>query len=68
MGTSDWLLAISKIALAFGIMGFSVALGSALVFGVNYMDALYRAALAGGGFVIFGGVCSGLLAMFLAER
>ncbi|MEE9275639.1 MAG: hypothetical protein V3V62_10065 [bacterium] len=60
-------VAIIKVAMGFAVMAFSVAIGSALLSGVDIGVAIYRAGLAAGVFAVVGGLFSALLAMFFSD-
>ena len=68
MNRSEWMDALPRISIAFGVMAFGVALGAALISGVGMMVALWRAAVGGVGFAVLGGLLSYLLLLFLAEK
>ena len=61
-------VAIFKVAIGFAVMAFSVAIGTALLSGVDIGVAIVRAALAAGVFAVVGGLLSTLLAMFFSEN
>ncbi|MEK6709650.1 MAG: hypothetical protein AABZ64_03645 [Nitrospinota bacterium] len=67
MGRERWRRALPRIAVAFGVMAFCVALGAAMVSGVEVTEALWRAAVGGAIFTVLGGLLSYLLLLFLAE-
>jgi len=68
MSHAQWMDALPRIIIAFGVMAFGVALGAALISGVGMMLALWRAAVGGAVFAVLGGVLSYLLLLFLAEK
>ena len=68
MSRADWMNALPRVIVAFGVMAFGVALGAALISGVGMMLALWRAAVGGAVFAVLGGVLSYLLLLFLAEK
>lgn len=61
-------VAIIKISMGFAVMAFSVAIGAALLSGVDIGVAIFRAILAAGVFAVLGGVLSMLLAMFFSDN
>ena len=68
MSHAQWMDALPRIIIAFGVMAFGVALGAALISGVGMMLALWRAAVGGAIFAVLGGLLSYLLLLFLAEK
>jgi hypothetical protein len=68
MGRSQWMTALPRVTAAFGVMAFGVALGAALVSGVDVAEALWRAGVGALVMAVFGGLCSYLLLLFLAEK
>jgi len=62
------MTALTKIALAFALVAFTVAVGTGLVAGVGITLLLYRAGIAAGIFALFGGLVSFILLLFFSER
>ena len=67
MTRRQWTEALPRIAIAFGVMAFGVALGAAMVSGVGLTLALWRAAVGGAIFTVLGGLLSYLLLLYLSE-
>lgn len=63
-----FMTALTKIALAFALVAFAVAVGTGLVAGVGFGLMLYRAGIAAGVFGLFGGLISLILMLFFSER
>ena len=59
---------VSRIAVAFGIIAFVVALIASLFGGADIGAALARSGIAAVFFVVLGGILSFLLLMFFPER
>ncbi|MBI3128953.1 MAG: hypothetical protein HYZ11_15210 [Candidatus Tectomicrobia bacterium] len=68
MSRNQWMEALPRVAIAFGVMAFGVALGAAMVSGVGLGLALWRAAVGAAIFTVLGGFLSYLLLLFLAEK
>jgi hypothetical protein len=68
MTRDQWFDALPRISIAFGVMAFGVALGAALISGVGFVLALWRAAVGGAAFAVIGGFLSYLLLLYLAEK
>ena len=68
MNSAILMTALTKIALAFALVAFTVALGTGLVAGVGFTLLLYRASIAAGIFALFGGLVSLILLLFFSER
>lgn len=62
------MTALTKIALAFAIVAFTVALGTGWVAGVGFGLLIYRAGIAAGVFALLGGLVSLILLLFFSER
>jgi hypothetical protein len=62
------MTALTKIALAFAVVAFTVALCTGLVAGVGFGLLLYRAGIAAGVFALIGGLVSLILLLFFSER
>ncbi len=57
-----------KIAVAFGVLAFTVALSMGLLTGVPISESLLRAGIAAGAFTLGGGVISLILFLFFSDE
>jgi hypothetical protein len=62
------MTALTKIALAFALVAFTVAVGTGLAAGVGFTLLLYKAGIAAGIFALAGGFFSLILLLFFTER
>lgn len=57
-----------KIAVAFGVLAFTVALSMGLLTGVPISESLLRAGIAAAAFTLGGGVISLILFLFFSDE
>ncbi len=57
-----------KIAVAFGVLAFTVALSMGLLTGVPIGESLLRAGMAAGAFALGGGIFSLMLFLFFSDE